>query len=142
MINIYTDGASRGNPGLSAAGIVIKDEKNNILSLAGKFLGEHTNNYAEYSALIESLSVLQDNEIKTEKINFFSDSELVVKQLKGEYKIKNKDLIRLSLDFMKKMVSLKIPFDISYIPRKENEIADRLANEAIDKHLTGQNNPA
>lgn len=138
IINIFTDGASRGNPGLSAAGIVIKDERNNILGVARKFLGEHTNNYAEYMALIESIYVLESSGIKAGKINFFLDSELVVKQIKGEYKIRNKDLIRLSLDFMRKIAAMKIPFEINYIPRKDNEIADKLANEAIDSYLSGK----
>lgn len=135
IVNIFTDGASRGNPGLSAAGIVIKDANNNILNVSGKFLGIHTNNYAEYTALIESLEILESSGIQPEKINFFLDSELVVKQISGKYKIKNKDLIKLSLNFMKKISSLKIPFEINYIPRKENVIADKLANEAIDKYL-------
>lgn len=136
IVNIFTDGASRGNPGLSAAGIVIKDSRNNILNVSRKFLGKHTNNYAEYMALIESISVLENSGIETEKINFFLDSELVVRQIRGEYKIRNKDLIKLSLEFMKKISSLKIPFEINYIPRKENEIADKLANEAIDLYLS------
>lgn len=133
IVNVYTDGASRGNPGLSALGVAVTDEKNVLLVSYGKFIGECTNNVAEYTALIESISVLKNSDLDIERINFFSDSELLVKQIKGEYKIKHKDLIKLSLEFWNLIKSLNIEFTINYIPRSQNKTADKLANEAIDK---------
>lgn len=137
-LKVFTDGASRGNPGLSALGVVITDEKDNILKTYNKFLGKYSNNFAEYSALIESISVLKNSGIEIERINFYSDSELVVKQIKGEYKIKHKDLINLSLEFWKQIKSLNKKFTISYIPRELNKTADKLANEALDNYLKGE----
>lgn len=131
-INVFTDGASRGNPGLAAIGIVIKDEDDNEILTHKKFLGEFTNNNAEYTALIESVKLLQNLKIEFEQINFFCDSELVVKQINGKYKIKNKDMIKLSLEFWNQIKLLNKKFSIKHIPREQNKIADRLANEALD----------
>lgn len=131
-INVFTDGASRGNPGLASIGVVIKDEDENEILTHKKFLGEFTNNYAEYTALVESVKLLQNLKIEFEQINFFCDSELVVKQINGQYKIKNKDLIKLSLEFRNQIKLLNKEFSIKHIPREQNKIADRLANEALD----------
>ncbi len=86
---------------------------------------------------MESVRLLKRLNIKFEQINFFCDSELIVKQIKGEYKIKNKDLIKLSLEFWKEIKALKIKFKINHIPREQNKTADRLANEALDE-LSGE----
>ncbi len=137
-IKVYTDGASRGNPGKSAIGIVIKDEKGTVLRTCKKFIGEFTNNFSEYTALIESVILLKQTDFSFEEINFFSDSELLVKQIKGEYKIKNKDLIKLSLEFWKHIKVLNKKFSIQYIPREQNKLADSLANEALDEHIRNQ----
>ena len=132
-INVFTDGASRGNPGLAAIGIVIKDEAGNDILTHKKFLGEFTNNYAEYTALVESVKLLQNLKTEFEQINFYCDSELVVKQINGQYKIKHKDLIKLSLEFWNQIKLLSKKFSIKHIPREQNKIADRLANEALDE---------
>ena len=132
-IKVYTDGASRGNPSLAGIGVVICNEDNDISETHKKFIGEYTNNSAEYLALIESVKILKRSELNFNHITFYLDSELVVKQIKGEYKIKHSDLIKLSLEFWKEIKSLNKNFSIFHIPREKNKAADRLANEAIDQ---------
>ena len=133
-VKVYTDGASRGNPGSAAVGVLIQDESCNEIKTFKKFIGECTNNVAEYTALIESVKLLKELNEPFEEINFFCDSELIVKQIRGEYKIRNKDLINLSLEFWKEIKSLNIKFSIKHIPREENKTADKLANEALDEN--------
>lgn len=136
-VKVFTDGASRGNPGTAAVGIVINDENDKEIRTSGKYIGECTNNVAEYTALIESVKLLKELNEPFEEINFFCDSELIVKQIRGEYKIRNKDLINLSLEFWKEIKSLNKKFSIRHIPREENKTADLLANKALDE--TGDN---
>jgi ribonuclease HI len=127
---IYTDGGSRGNPGPAGIGAVIYNEKKEKIAEISKYLGVKTNNQAEYQALIEALK--KAKELKVDKVEAFLDSELIVKQLKGEYKVKNKDLASLFLE----VYNLKHSFsEISFkhIYREHNQEADRLANEAMDK---------
>lgn len=135
-IKIFTDGASRGNPGKAAAGILITDETGTELLTHKKFLGVQTNNAAEYNALIESIIFLKNSGLEFNEIEFFSDSELVVKQIRGQYRIKHKDLIKLSLDFWKEIKPINKNFTITHIPREQNKIADRLANEALDEFIS------
>ena len=136
-VKVFTDGASRGNPGTAAVGIVINDENDKEIRTSGKYIGECTNNVAEYTALIESVKLLKELNEPFEEINFFCDSELIVKQIRGEYKIRNKDLINLSLEFWKEIKSLNKKFSIRHIPREKNKTADLLANQALDG--TGDN---
>lgn len=135
-VKIFTDGASRGNPGKAAAGILITDETGNELLTHKKFLGVQTNNAAEYTALIESVIFLKKSGLEFDEIEFYCDSELVVKQIRGQYRIKHKDLIKLSLDFWKEIKSINKNFTITHIPREQNMIADRLANEALDEFIS------
>jgi len=137
IIKIFSDGASRGNPGLAGIGIAVMSDEGKLFETHKKFLGKYTNNYAEYVALIESVRLLRRMDREFDEINFYLDSELVVKQIKGEYKIKHKDLIKLSLEFWKEIKSLNKKFSINHIPRKENKLADQLANEAIDENKFG-----
>ena len=132
-IIVYTDGASRGNPGSAAIGIVIKDESGKEIQTYKKFIGKSTNNVAEYSALIQGAKLIKELAETFDEIDFFCDSELVVKQIKGVYKIKHKDMIKLSLDFWNEIKSMNKKFSITHIPREENKTADRLANEALDE---------
>jgi len=126
---VYCDGSSRGNPGPAAIGVSFQDnDGNEFLSLSEK-IGNATNNIAEWNALFRGLEEAIKQNIK--KIKFRLDSELVVKQMKGEYKVKNKDL----LVFKNKCDQLKNSFDsfeIQYIPREQNARADQLANLAQD----------
>jgi ribonuclease HI len=132
-IRVFTDGASRGNPGKSGIGIVIKDASTKILTTYKEFIGEESNNSAEYKALIKSIDIIKSLEQNFSLIQFFSDSELIVRQITGKYKIKNQNLIKLSLDFWNSINELNKKFKITHITRDKNILADKLANEAIDE---------
>lgn len=126
---IYCDGSSRGNPGPAAIGVSFQNNDGiEFFSLSEK-IGTATNNVAEWQALYRGMEeAIKQN---LQKIRFRLDSELVVKQMKGEYKVKNKDL----LVFKNKCESLKSSFqnfEIQYIPREQNARADQLANIAQD----------
>lgn len=138
IIRVFTDGASRGNPGLAGVGIAFMETDDIVIQTFKKFLGKCTNNHAEYAALIESVKYLKKLDLEFEEIQFFLDSELVVKQITGVYKIKHKDLIELSIEFWKEIKSLNKKFSIKHIRREENKIADKLANEAIDEHTSDE----
>ena len=140
-IIIYIDGGSRGNPGPSAFGISISDGQKNILKEYSQYIGEATNNEAEYQALIFALkktkSLFGKEKIKKVGIELMSDSELLVKQMKGEYKVLNPKIQKLFL----KAWNLKIDFGklkFFLIPREENQEADRLVNEVLDAETKTQ----
>ncbi|MFO7807446.1 MAG: ribonuclease HI family protein [Candidatus Moraniibacteriota bacterium] len=134
-VNIYTDGGSRGNPGVGGAGAVV--EYDGMIKKYHKFLGEKvTNNEAEYEALILALKkakqVMGKERAKRSSVACYADSELMVKQLNHQYKLKNENIQRkfieiwnLTLDFKK--------VDFSHIPREENKLADELANKAMNE---------
>ncbi|TAN61860.1 ribonuclease HI family protein [bacterium] len=126
---INVDGASRGNPGRAGAGAVIKDLDGNVIRELKEYLGIATNNTAEYKALLLALTAVTEMGIKNVKV--FADSELMVKQLNGAYKVKSEDLKPLYM----KAIALSKGFDsfeISHVYRENNSLADSLANEAID----------
>jgi ribonuclease HI len=140
-IIIYTDGGSRGNPGPAAAGFIFCNEKDQIIKECSEYLGETTNNEAEYQAVILALkkfkALFGKKLAKNSEIELKSDSELLIKQLNGEYKVLEsgiQDLFitvwNLKLDFKK--VKFKL------IPRQKNQAADRLANEALDNQSQAQ----
>ncbi len=133
FISVYTDGASRGNPGNSAIGIAVYDSENRPAAEFKKHIGTGTNNSAEYRALIESIEVIRNLKINFEQVNFFCDSELVVKQIRGEYRIRNHDMIKLSQEFFNSLKTLQKRYTITHITREKNKTADRLANEALDE---------
>ena len=135
---IYTDGGARDNPGPAGAGAVLCNEKGVVLKEYTEYLGEGTNNEAEYKAAILGLkktrAFLGKKKAKKANIALKTDSELVAKQINGEYKIKDEklqplffELWNLRLDFAK--------FEIVSVPREKNEKADMLANQAIDEGL-------
>jgi len=128
VYNIFTDGASRGNPGKSGVGVVIFDGKEKVDELF-EFTGIKTNNEAEYLALILGVNYLIRKGQKT--ANFFLDSEFVVKQLKGEYKVKS-DKIKLLFDEVQALIT-GLGVNFFWVPRSENKLADELANRAIDE---------
>jgi formyltetrahydrofolate-dependent phosphoribosylglycinamide formyltransferase len=128
-ITIYTDGGSRGNPGPAAGAFVLLDENGNQLCAQAKFLPIATNNIAEYTALVEAVGKAKS--LGAEALKIFSDSELMVKQLNGDYKVKSdsiRQLFKQCLDILAEFRS----WQISYIPRTENKLADKLVNRAID----------
>lgn len=130
MIKIYTDGSSRGNPGPAGIGILIIDDKGNEVKRISEYIGETTNNIAEYSALLRA--VIECEKRKIYSVEFFTDSELLVNQLNKVYKIKNEGLKPLYVKLLSKLMNFR-DWSIKHIPREENKIADFLANQALDK---------
>jgi len=129
QINIYTDGGSRNNPGPAAAAFVLTDKDGNRLRAKGFFLGETTNNVAEYTAVVKALEAAK--QLGTKKISVFSDSELLVKQINGQYKVKSEQLRPL----FRQAIELLDKFEhktIQYIPREKNCDADGLVNQALN----------
>ena len=126
----FTDGASRGNPGQSGIGIILKDEEGNILASHFAFIGTTTNNVAEYKALVYCLKMAQ--ETKCTHLVVHSDSELMVRQLQGSYKVKDKGL-REHFDEARRMLSsASFSFEIRHVAREQNRQADELANRGIN----------
>ena len=133
-LRIHTDGASRGNPGEAGIGVVIEDESGKVIKEIRRYIGKATNNQAEYAALIDGLKAARG--INADNVTVFADSELLVKQVKGEYKVKHPQLQPLFAQ-AKGLISGLKKFKISHVPREKNAHADALANEAIDKKITG-----
>ncbi len=129
---IYCDGAARGNPGPAGAGVVIQDEQGRIIREVTQFLGHTTNNQAEYSALIVGLQTAE--EMAPDEINIRLDSELVVKQIKGQYRVRSEDL-KPFYDEVTKLLRRFKRYTITHVPREQNREADILANVAIDAHV-------
>ncbi len=131
-INIFIDGASRGNPGPSGIGIVFCDNQDNIVKKLFKFIGNSTNNVAEYSALVYAMQeALID---RYDEVRVKSDSELLTKQLTGEYKVKN-DNLRPYYEMFQHIARGFKEVKIMPIARENNVIADKLANKAIDSRF-------
>lgn len=129
MHKLYTDGGSRGNPGPAATGCFLYDEDEFLVDFSGSYLGENTNNYAEYKALIEGIKLAKKNRIL--KLMCYLDSELVEKQLNGAYKVKKQELRVLYDEAMK----LKEKFQEIYfvhIKREDNRFADKMVNTILD----------
>ncbi|MCX6796506.1 MAG: ribonuclease HI family protein [Candidatus Falkowbacteria bacterium] len=127
---IHTDGGARGNPGPAGIGVVVYDEEKQVVAEISRYLGKTTNNQAEYQAVLAGIHKAKD--LGATEVVFYLDSELVAKQLNREYKVKNKELApwfvkiyNATLDF-KKVI-------FKHIPRTENNLADKLANEAMDR---------
>ena len=129
-IILYIDGASRGNPGKAGIGVVLKDKENKVIEEVGQYIGETTNNVAEYRALLEGLKRALARGGVT-GVEIFSDSELLVRQIHGEYRVKAQSLLHLYMEAMKLLNNLT-RWKITHIPREQNSRADALANMAID----------
>jgi ribonuclease HI len=136
-ITIFTDGGARGNPGPAGAGAVIFDEKNTILAEISEYVGEKTNNYAEYSAVVLALEALKKKIPKKERkqvsVRVRMDSELIARQLSGQYQIKEPTLFPFFIAIHNMCVSEFPNIIFTHVPRGENKHADRLANEAMDR---------
>ncbi|UCF77699.1 MAG: ribonuclease HI family protein [Candidatus Eiseniibacteriota bacterium] len=131
-IRVFIDGCARGNPGHAGCGVLVKDSANRVLLKKGRYVGVTTNNVAEYMALIDGLREAVD--FGTQEVTVLTDSELVVKQMNGEYRVKDvklKELFaeaqRLSRSFAKSR--------FLHIARSGNKDADSLANDAVDSYL-------
>ena len=125
---IHTDGVSRGNPGRAAIGAIIRDEKGRLVASISQSIGRATNNQAEYRAIIVALEEALPLDAGEVELN--SDSELVVKQVKGQYRVRKEDLRPLYQRVKQLQSSLK-GFKIKHIPRQQNREADKLANAAL-----------
>jgi ribonuclease HI len=124
------DGGSRGNPGPASYGVVIRDPRGEIVARLKKYIGRTTNNVAEYYGLIAALDYAHSNNIRALRVE--SDSELLVKQMRGQYKVKSADLKPL-YERAKKMSQAIPSFRIDHVYREQNREADVLANEALDE---------
>lgn len=135
-IILYTDGGARGNPGIAGAGAVVTDENGRVLKTATKALGVTTNNEAEYQAVILGLETVKKmfsrNKIKTLEVLVKLDSELVCRQLSGQYQTKEPHLWPLFMKIWNARVADFPHLAFTHIPRGENSLADKLANEAMD----------
>ncbi len=126
----YGDGASRGNPGPASLGVVLYDEAGRELHRSSRALGRATNNQAEYQAAIAALEAALG--LGASEVDLHMDSELVVRQLSGRYRVRNPRLIPLH----KRILALRSRFErvtVRHVPREENRVADALANEALDR---------
>jgi ribonuclease HI len=124
------DGGSRGNPGPAAYGVVVRDPRGEIVTRLKKYIGNNTNNVAEYFGLIAALDYAQNHGIRALRVE--SDSELMVKQMRGQYKVKSAELKPL-FERAKKMSQTFESFRISHVYREQNKEADALVNQALDE---------
>jgi len=126
---LFTDGGARGNPGPAAYGFVLEAEDGTVLAAHGEAIGTTTNNVAEYSALLAGLR--RAAELGVDELEVVSDSELMVKQMTGVYRVKNEALRDLSLEAARLARALpRVTY--THVRREHNELADRLVNEALD----------
>lgn len=135
-IIIYTDGGARGNPGPAGIGIVVTCGSE--IKEISKYIGEATNNQAEYAAVVDALNFIK-NKYGSEEINleFMIDSELVVEQLNGRYKVKNEGLKPLFEDVQSLLLDINGQATFTHVRREKNKEADKLVNDALDKHMKG-----
>jgi ribonuclease HI len=136
-LTLYVDGASKGNPGRASVGMVVMDGVGNVISEKGQTIGRATNNQAEYMALLHGLDEVRrvaEGNLREIKLVVRSDSELLCRQLRGEYRIKNKVLMRLSARVHQKLMMFG-SFSVNCIPREQNRLADRLAQRALSDRV-------
>jgi ribonuclease H / adenosylcobalamin/alpha-ribazole phosphatase len=126
---LFTDGGARGNPGPAAYGFVLEAEDGTVLAAEGRAIGSATNNVAEYSGLIAGLR--KAAELHVPEVEVVSDSELMVKQMRGEYRVKNQALRALSVEAAT-VARQFARVEYHHVKRAQNELADRLVNEALD----------
>ncbi len=131
MLTIFTDGASRNNPGEAGAGVLILRDNKPVAKLA-RYLGTTTNNIAEYTAAIMGME--HAIMLGASSVRLMADSELLVKQLNGQYKVKNEGLKPLHHK-VKELIAKIGNVEVQYIPRAQNKEADALANKAIDEKI-------
>lgn len=132
QVRIYCDGGARGNPGPAASAFVIFNANGKVLAKEGRFIGQTTNNVAEYKAVLFALEWLLQN-TKNQDAVFFLDSQLVVNQLTGRFKVKNKKLMELvkTIKNLERIFSRKIVY--KNVSRKQNKITDSLVNKTLDE---------
>lgn len=129
---IFSDGGARGNPGPAGVGVVIYNEKREIIAQISKYIGKTTNNQAEYRALIYGLE--KAKKLGGRELKCYLDSELVVKQLNREYRVKDRDLEPLFIKIHNLTLAFK-SISFNHVRREKNKEADSLVNKALDKEL-------
>ncbi len=132
-VKIFSDGGSRGNPGPSASGFVVYDMEDNVLVDKGVYLGVTTNNQAEYTSL--KLALEECKKMGVQEVEAYMDSLLVINQMKGVFKVKNRDLWPLH-DAIKQLVKGLRRSSSNHVPRELNKAADAAVNRALDEHLS------
>ena len=134
-LEIYTDGGSRGNPGPAGVGVHAISDNSTLFQLS-EYIGETTNNVAEWQAVIKTLEHMVKNNIQANQTDFFLDSLLVVKQVKREYKVKQPHLQTLAISVHQLLQELNLPkVNFYHVPREKNKVADSLVNKALDSLL-------
>lgn len=134
----FTDGGSRGNPGPAGYGVLLKDADGRTLAELSEFLGIQTNNFAEYSAMLAALDYAIEH--KLERLHVISDSELMVKQMRGQYRVQSPDLRPLYEEAKRRTARLS-GFRIEHVLRGKNKRADELANQAMDRGMKRPSRP-
>ena len=132
VVRVYSDGAARGNPGPAGAGAVLTDADGNVIARLGRFLGKQTNNVAEYQGLI--LGLAHALQLGYRNVEVRADSQLLVRQLKGEYAVKHAGLKPLHAEAIRLLRSFDRA-DVQHVPREENGLADEMSNRAIDEEM-------
>ncbi len=134
LISIHADGGARGNPGPAGIGLIVTNPQNLPIYQQSTFLGVKTNNEAEYHALIASLNWLLSSKktYNISRVNYYSDSQLLIRQLLGIYKVKAANIIPLYQQAIKLISQLNITIDFHHLLRDQNQLADQLANKAMD----------
>ena len=137
-LHVYSDGAARGNPGPAGVGGQVTDERGRVLLEVSEYLGEATNNVAEYQALIRALEKAAG--LGYERVSIHTDSDLLANQVTGGFRVKSKAL-KPMLGRIKVLLAGFRQVEVEYIPREKNIACDALANRAIDEGLSGQKKP-
>lgn len=133
-VKVFCDGGSRGNPGPAAAGVVITTREDEVIGEYNQYLGVRTNNYAEYSAVILGLSQLKDSK-ELVRADFYLDSELVTRQLNGQYKVKHVDMKPLYTQVQELLSEVSVEVSFAHVRRAFNTLADAQVNICLDTHL-------
>ncbi|NCN03871.1 MAG: ribonuclease HI family protein [Candidatus Pacebacteria bacterium] len=133
-LRVFTDGGSRGNPGTAGIGVHVVDQSDFTIFDHHEYIGETTNNVAEYKGLLSALTWLEkfSKDNKVERVEFYMDSNLVVEQINKNWKIKQDHLAELAFKIWAKLEKISIPYKLSHVRREKNKVADQLANLAMD----------
>lgn len=133
-VKVFCDGGSRGNPGPAASGVVITTANDEVIGEYNEYLGLRTNNYAEYSAVILGLRELKDHKTVT-RADFYLDSELVTKQLNGQYRVKHIDMKPLYARVQVLLGEVEAEVNFAHVRREFNTLADAQVNICLDAHI-------
>jgi ribonuclease HI len=132
VVRVFSDGAARGNPGPAGAGAVLVDTSGRVLARLGRYLGRQTNNVAEYQGLLLGLQHAQ--ELGYREVEVRADSQLLIRQLKGEYAVRHSGLKPLHAEALRLLRGFD-RVDLRHVPREENALADEMSNRAIDEEM-------